>query len=258
MERSGTLLAASAVIIIAVLLGALALSFMSLSSVNDELEHYQEQYQEQQRQVSLVVKALHMQDTQAARAFWASANQDAYRELQNQGITIEADYIDTPYYTAVLDPADPYATILGPQGNAVPGEVIVGIGQYFTDNMTRASGWSANYRVNATTHEVLGFTASLAQQIAYENYVNTLSKDIYLKLGVSADAVQRFDPVTLDTSYLPETGTWLDVTEYRYKFHNTDVPVYLTVKTYINGSTAEVTGVDVSQPYYSTVSTIIH
>jgi hypothetical protein len=30
------------------------------------------------------------------------------------------------------------------------------------------------------------------------------------------------------------------------------------VKTYVNGSTGAVTGVEVSQPYYTTVSPIIH
>jgi hypothetical protein len=254
MERTGTLLVVAVAAVIVVLLGALALSYMSLSSANDELEHYREQ----QRQTSLAITALHQQDMQAARSWWIAADQAAYRELQRQGISVEADYIDTPYYTAVLDPADPYATSLGPRGNAEPGEVIVGLGQYYLDNMTRASGWSANYRLNATTHEVFGFTASLAQRIAYDHYVRTLSPGIYQALGVSSDAVSGFFPATLDTSYLPETGTWLDVTEYRYNFRNTDKPAYLTVKTYVNGSTSTVTGVEVSQPYYTTASTIIH
>jgi hypothetical protein len=254
MERTGTLLAVAAAVVIVVLLGALALSFMSLSSANDELKHYREQ----QRQISLAMMALHMQDMQAARSWWISSNQAAYRELQGQGITVEADYVDTPHYTVVLDPADPYATSVGPRGNAEPGEIIIGLGQYYTDNMTKASGWSANYRLNTTTREVLGFTASLAQRIAYDNYVSALSPGIYGNLGVSADAVSGFFPATLDTSYLPETGTWLDVTEYRYNFRNTDKPAYLTVKTYVNGSTGAVTGVEVSQPYYTTASTIIH
>jgi hypothetical protein len=253
MERTGTLLAVAAAVILVVLLGALALSLMSLSMANDELQHYREQ----QRQTSLAIMALHMQDMQAARAWWISTDQAAYRELQQQGMTVEADYVDTPYYTAVLDPADPYATTIGPKGDAGPGEVIVGLGQYFAENKTRA-GWLANYRVNATTHEVIGFTASLASRIALGNYENTLAHGIYQNLGVSSDAVQGAYPVTLDTSYLPERGDWLDVTEYRYRFRNTDKPAYLTVKTYVNGSTGEVTGVEVSQPYYTTVSTIIH
>jgi type II secretory pathway pseudopilin PulG len=254
MERTGTLLTVTAAIIIVVLLGALAMSFMSLSSANDELDHYREQ----QKQTAQAIMSMHLQDMQAARSWWTSTNQADYRELQNQGITVEADYIDTPYYTAVIDPANPYATTIGPRGNAEPGEIIVGLGQYFTDNMTRASGWSANYRINATTREVLGFTASLAQRIAYDNYVNVLSEDIYQNLGVSADSIKGFCPVTLDTSYLPETDAWLDVTEYRYSFKITDQPAYLTVKTLINGSTAKVIYAEVSQPYYTTVSTVIH
>jgi hypothetical protein len=253
MERTGMLLTAAAVIIIVVLLAALALSFMSLSSANDELNHYREQ----QRQISLALMALHQQDMQAARSFWIAAHPAEYRELQGQGLTVEADYIDTPYYTALLDPADPYAASVGPRGNAEPGEIIVGLGTYYVDNMSR-SGSLADYRMNATTREITGFTASLAQRIAYDNYVSALAPGIYGNLGVSADAVQRFDPATLDTSYLPETGTWLDVTEYRYSFRNTDKPAYLTVKTYVNGSTGAVTGVEVSQPYYTPISTIIH
>jgi hypothetical protein len=254
MERTRTLLILAAAAVFTVLLCALAVSYMSLSSANDELKHYREQ----QRQVSLAIMALHMQDMQAAKSWWASTHQAEFRQLQDDGITVEADCIDTPGYTAVLDPADPYAINLGPAGNAEPGEVIVGLGQYFADNMTKASGWSASYRLNATTRVVSGFTASLAQQIAYDNYVSGLSKNIYSNLGVTADAVTGFYPVTLDTSYLPETGTWLDVTEYRYGFRNTDKPAYLTVKTYLNGSTGEVRDVEVSQPYYTTASTIIH
>jgi hypothetical protein len=208
MERTATLLTVAAAVVIAVLLAALALSFLSLSSANDQLNHYKAQ----QRQTSLALMALHQQDMQAARSWWISTNQAAYRALQGQGITVEADYIDTPLYTVVLDPADPYATTVGPRGNAEPGEIIVGLGQYFADNLTRASGWSASYRLNATTRDVLGFTASLAQRIAYDNYMDTLSVNIYGTLGVSADAVSGSFPVTLDTSYLPETGTWLDVT----------------------------------------------
>ena len=254
MERTGRLLLVAAAVAVVVLLGALALSFMALSSANDELTHYKEQ----QRQTSLALSSLHRQDMEAARAWWISANPAEYRRLQDEGITVEADYVDTPYYTVLLDPADPYATSVGPKGNAEPGEIIVGIGQYFADNLTKASGWFADLRLNATTHEAIGFTASLAQRIAYDNYEATLAKGISVNLGVSADAVSGAFPVTLDTSYLPETGTWLDVTEYRYNFRNTDKPAYLTVKTYINGSTGAVTGVEVSQPYYTTVSAIIH
>jgi hypothetical protein len=253
MERTGMLLTVVATVIILVLLASLAYSFMALSSANDEPSHYREQ----QRQTSLALMALHQQDLQAARSFWIAANPAEYRELQGQGLVVEADYIDTPYYTVILDPTNPYATSVGPRGNAEPGEIIVGLGMYYADNMSR-SGSLADYRMNATTREVLGFTASLAQRIAYDNYVSALATGIYSNPGVATDAVQRFDPATLDTSYLPETGTRLDVTEYRYTFRNTDKPAYLTVKTYINSSTGTVTGIEVSQPYYTPISTIIH
>lgn len=254
MERSKQLLIMAAAVAIAVLLGALAVSYVSLQEAQDELK----QYKEQQRQTALALMAEHMQDMQAARSWWISTHQDEYRQLQQEGITVEADFIDSQYYTAVLDPANPYYVSIGPPGYAEPGELIIGLGQYFAGNMTKASGWSASYRLNATTREVTGFTASLAETIAYDNYVDSLSGGIYNKLGVSPSAILGFSAVTLDTSYLPETGTWLDVTEYRYNLRNTDVPVYLEIKTYINGSTAEVNGVDVSQPYYSTRATILH
>ena len=110
MERTGMLLTTAAAVVVIVLLAALALSFMSLSSANDELNHYREQ----QRQISLALMALHQQDMQAARSWWIAANPAEYRELQGQGLTVEADYIDTPYYTAILDPANPYAASVGP------------------------------------------------------------------------------------------------------------------------------------------------
>ncbi|OPY29301.1 MAG: hypothetical protein A4E28_00984 [Methanocella sp. PtaU1.Bin125] len=254
MERSKQLLIAAAAAAIVVLLGALAVSYQSLQAAQDELK----QYKEQQRQTALAVMAVHMQDMQAARSWWISAHQDEYRQLQQDGITVEADFIDTEHYTAVLDPANPYQVSIGPPGNAEPGELIIGLGQYYADNMTRASGWSASYRLNATTQEVAGFTASLAESIAYDHYVDSLSGGVYNNLGVSPSAILGFSAVTLDTSYLPETGTWLDVTEYRYNLRNTDVPVYLEIKTYVNGSTGEVTATEVSPPYYSTRAPIIH
>ena len=254
MERSKQFLIIAAAVAIVVLLGALAVSYMSLQAAQDELE----QYKEQQRQTALAVMAEHMQDMQAARSWWISTHQDEYRQLQQDGITVEADFIDSQYYTAVLDPGNPYYVSIGPPGNAEPGELIVKLGQYFADNMTPASGEIASYRLNATTHEVTGFTASLAQRIAYDNYVDNLAPGIYGNLGISSSAIMGFSAVTLDTSYLPETGTWLDVTEYRYNLRNTDVPEYLEIKTYINASTAGVNRVEISQPYYSTRATIIH
>ncbi len=254
MDRSKQLLIIAVAVAIVVLLGALAMSYMSLQAAQNELK----QYKEQQKQTALAVMAEHMQDMQAARSWWISTHQDEYRQLQLDGITVEADFIDSQYYTAVLDPADPYYVSIGPPGNAEPGELIIWLSKYFSDNMTAASGEIASYRLNATTHEVTGFTASLAQNIAYDNYVDNLAPGIYGNLGVSQSAILGFSKVTLDTSYLPETGVWLDVAEYRYNLRNTDVPEYLEIKTYINASTAGVDGVEISQPYYSTRATIIH
>jgi hypothetical protein len=254
MERSKQFLIVAAAAAIVVLLGALAMSYMSLQAAQDELK----QYKEQQRQTALAVMAEHMQDMQAARSWWISTHQAEYRQLQQDGITVEADYIDSQYYTAVLDPADPYYVSIGPAGNAEPGELIVKLSKYFADNMTLASGEIASYRLNATTHEVTGFTASIAQTIAYDYYLDNLAPGIYSSLGISPSAILGFSEVTLDTSYLPETGTWLDVAEYRYNLRNTDVPEYLEIKTYINASTAAVKNVEISQPYFSTRATIIH
>ena len=253
MERSKQFLIIAAAAAIIVLLGALAMSYMSLQAAQDELK----QYKEQQRQVALAVMAEHMQDMQAARSWWISTHQADYRQLQQEGITVEADFIDSQYYTAVLDPADQYYVSIGPPGNAEPGELIVKLSQYFVDNMTQASGEIASYRLNATTHEVAGFTASLAQRVAYDNYVNNLAAGIYSNLGIAPSAILGFSEVTLDTSYLPETGTWLNVAEYRYNLRNTDVPEYLEIKTYINASTAGVDSVEISPPYFSTKSTTV-
>jgi hypothetical protein len=136
--------------------------------------------------------------------------------------------------------------------------VIVSLGQYYEENMSRVSDWSASYRINVSTGTVAGFTASVAQTAAYDYYVGHLAGSIDQRLGVSQYVVQGFSPLSLDVSYLQDRGVWQDVTEYKYILRNTDKPVYLTIKTYVNGSTGVAEGVDVSAPYYSTVATTIH
>ena len=136
MERSKQFLIIAAAVAIVVLLGALAMSYMSLQAAQNELK----QYKEQQRQTALAVMAEHMQDMQAARSWWISTHQDEYRELQAGASRWRRTSSTTPYYTAVLDPANPYYVSIGPPGNAEPGELIIGLGQYFADNMTAASG----------------------------------------------------------------------------------------------------------------------
>jgi len=254
MDRTRLLLAGAAGALIVVLLAALAVSYMSMSSQSDQLASYQQQ----QRQMARAIVLEHMADMQTAVSFWTSTHPDDYRTLQDEGITVEADYIDTPYYSAVLDPADPYYVSVGPTGEAKPGEVIVGLGQYFAGNLTKAGSWSASYKINSSTGEVEGFTASLAQSIAYDYYTSEIAPGIESRLGIAPGVVQGTSAVTLDTSYMPETGTWLDVTEYRYSLRNTNQPEYLKITTYINGSSGQVTGADFSLPYYTTESPIMH
>ena len=120
--------------------------------------------------------------------------------------------------------------------------------------MTRVPGWMAIYQVNHTDHTVSGITSIVAENVAYDHYASELNPTIYQQLGVSKDTVLGFTQQTIDCSYLNTTGEWLDVSEYRYSFRNTDVKTYLLVKTYVNGSTQQVTSADVSQPYFSSVT----
>lgn len=240
--------------IILVLLIVCALNYLSLQSANQELEHYRQQ----QKQIATAVMADYLQDMQAAKLAWAQAHRDEYRALNNEGIIVEADYVSTPYYSAVLDPANPYYVIMGPAGDVEAGEVKIGLGQYYQDNYTRASGWTVTYVVNRTTHDVAGFTASLIQTVAYDNYIDNVQPGIASQLGIAEGTITADSPVTLDTSYLAANNTWIDVTEHKYWLKNTDVTPYLLVKTYVNGSTEQVTGVDISRPYYTSKATILH
>ena len=148
--------------------------------------------------------------------------------------------------------------ILGPPGDVEAGDVKIGLGQYYDGNYTRASGWSVTYVVNRSTHNVAGFTASLVQNIAYKNYVDNVQPDIHTRLGVARGSVTGDSAVTLDTSYMAGSNTWIDVTEHKYWLKNTDVNPYLTIKTYVDGNTEQVTGVDISRPYYTSQARILH
>ena len=133
-------------------------------------------------------------------------------------------------------------------------DVLVYLGQYYKDNMTRVPGWMAIYEVNHTDHSVSGITSIVAENLAYDHYAKELNPTIYQHLGVSKDSVLGFTQQTIDCSYLNATGEWLDVSEYCYSLRNTDVKTYLLVKTYINASAQQVTSADVSQPYFSSVT----
>ena len=113
-------------------------------------------------------------------------------------------------------------------------DVLVYLGQYYEDNMTRVPGWMAIYQVNHSDHTVSGITSIVAENMAYDHYASELNPTIYQQLGVSRDTVLGFTQQTIDCSYLNATGEWLDVSEYCYSFRNTDVKTYLLVKTYVN------------------------
>lgn len=254
MDRKKQLLYAATAAIFIVMLVACALNYLALQSANQELEHYRQQ----QREISRAVMADYLPDMQAAKMAWVEAHPDEYRALNNEGFVVEADYVSTPYYSAAIDPADPYHMVIGPSGDVEAGSVKIGLGQFYDGNYTRASGWSVTYVVNHTTHSVGGFTASLIQTVAYNHYINDVQPEIHVPLGVAEGSVTGDSPVTLDTSYMADSNTWIDVTEHKYWLKNTDVTPYLLVKTYVNGSTEQVTGVDISRPYYTSKATILH
>jgi hypothetical protein len=184
--------------VILVLLIVCALNYLALQSANQELEHYRQQ----QKEIATAIMADYAPDMQAARLAWIQAHQDEYRTLNNEGIIVEADYVSTPYYSAVLDPASPYYVIVGPAGDVEAGQVKIGLGQYYQGNYTRASGWTVTYVVNRSTHNVAGFTASLIQTVAYDNYIANVQPGIAGHLGVAEGTITGDSPVTLDTSYL--------------------------------------------------------
>jgi hypothetical protein len=240
-------------IIISVLFLMNVFNFLSLKSLEKELEIYRAQ----DKELAKVIRYENILDMEAAKRAWISANVEEYGSLQDEGITIEADTIMTSSYTALLDPGDSSFVSIGSRpGTIEPGEALIGLGKYYADNLTRHSGWTSIYRVNRTTHKVAGVTSSVIQNIAYENYVKYLNDGIYDSLGVSKDTVIGFNPITIDTTSIPGTDTWLDVTEYRYQLKNTNVASYLLIKTIVNATTEKVESVDISRPYFESVSGI--
>ena len=255
MDRNRQLIFAAIAAVVLVLLIACGLNYLALQTANQELDHYKKQ----QKEIAKAITADYLVDMQAAKMTWVQAHQDEMKALNNEGIGLEADYVETPYYSAALDPANPYYVNIGPAGGDVEsGQVKIGLGQYYDSNSTSASGWSVTYVVNRTTHHVAGFTASLIQTIAYNNYVANVAPGINTQLGVADGMVTGESPATLDTSYMAESDTWIDVTEHKYWLKNTDLTQYMTIKTYVNGSTEQVTGVDISRPYYTSQATVMH
>ncbi|HTY91681.1 MAG TPA: hypothetical protein VMC84_10940 [Methanocella sp.] len=250
MERRRLYVYAAALVALLVLLVVSVAEYLDIASLNQQLGVYQKQ----QKELSRVLLEEHARDMEAARSAWTEANPQEYVALKNEGITVEADSIMTDAYTVVLDLQDSSgARVDSTAGGTAPGEAVVYLGQYYDDNMTRVPGWEASYTVNTTTHAVTGLTSLLVQNIAYEYYTSRLAPDICLSLGVSNGSVTGSTARSIDCSQL-DTGDWMDVTEHKYSLRNVDLREFLLIKTYVNASTQGVTGVDVSKPYYDSVT----
>jgi hypothetical protein len=253
MERNEIYAYAVAFIVLAVLLIIAVSEYYTIASLNDQLSLYKKQ----QREFSRIVTAEYLGDMEAARHAWITSNQRDHVSLQNQGISVEADSIKTQGFTIVLDLQDPSMTrVDSMHGDIPPGEAVVYLGQYYQDNMTRVPGWEVSYTVNTTTHAVSGLTPLLIQNVAYQYYTSVLAPGIYANLGVANGSVTGFNARSIDSSYLPDSGNWLEVSEYRYTLKYSDLKPYLLVKTYVNASDESVASVDISKPYYDSVTGI--
>jgi len=251
MERKSLYAYAVIFIALAVLLTVAASNYYTIASLNEQLSLYKKQ----QGDLTRIISARYLGDMDAARRAWIAAHQGEYIALQNQGICVEADTLRASDFTAVFDLQDPSLTrVDATRGDVAPGEVVVYLGQYYLDNMTRASGWTVSYTVNTTTHAVSGFTSTLIQDAALDYYNSELAPFIYEKLGVANGTVSGYSQRSIDCSYLPESGNWMDVTEYKYSLKYGSLTPYLLIKTYVNATDGAVVGVDVSRPYYDSVT----
>lgn len=251
MERKQLFVYIAIFIVMAVLLVIVISDYYTIRSMSGQLDIYKKQQQE----LSSVITAQYLGDISAAKRAWMLANQDEYIALQNQGISVEADTLQTPGYTVVFDLQDPSGTLVYPAaGDVSAGEAVVYLGEYYQSNMTRIPGWTASYSVNMTTHAVDALTPALIESIAYQYYAKSLAPSIYQTLGVSNDTVQGAVQRTIDCSYVADSGTWIDVSEYRYTLRNTDLAPYLLVKIYVNATTQQVDSYGISMPYYSSVT----
>ena len=249
MERRQLYIYAGIAVIFLVLLVVAVVDYSSWQSANARIDHYNKL----QKELSKAITYQYSADMDAAVRAWTQANQREYMDLQNQGIAIVPDTIRAENFLAVLDPKDQSNIDLQSMPDSTQ-NVLVYLGQYYEDNMTRVPGWMTIYEVNHSDHSVSGITSIVAENIAYDHYMSELNPTIYQPLGVSKDTVLGFTQQTIDCSYMNTTGQWLDVSEYRYSLRNTDVKSYLLIKTYINASTQQVDTTDVSQPYFSSVT----
>ncbi len=249
MKRKSLYAYAILFIALAVLLVVAASNYYTIASLNDQLGFYKKQ----QGELVHIIYSQYIGDMVAARKAWITSHQSEYIALQSQGIRVEADTIKTKDFTAIFDLQDFTMThVDATEGEVAPGDVVVYLGQYYLENMTRASGWTVSYTVNTTTHAVSGFTSTLVQDAAQAYYARELAPSICQKLSVSDGAVVGHSQHTVDCSYL-DTGNWMDVTEHKYTLKYGGLTPYLLVKTYVS-ATGEVEGVDVSMPYYESVT----
>jgi hypothetical protein len=225
--------------------------YYSIGSMGGQLDTYKQQQQE----YSGIIASQYANDMNAAVQAWGTANTQENVSLQDQGITVEADTIETQTFTMVLDLQAPAATSIsmGP-GNVDPGDVLVYLGEYYQANMTRVPGWISSYEVNTTTHTVVGLTPMVIESIANEYYSNELAPTMDQVLGVSAGTITGTEQRTIDCSYLSDSDTWLYVSEYKYILRNTQLAPYVLIKTYVNATSQQVTSDDISPPYYDSVT----
>ncbi len=250
MERRRLYEYAAIAIAVAVLFIVAVAEYYDIASLGGQLDVYKKQ----QHELSRVFTLEHAADMDAARSAWTAANRPEYIALQNEGIVIQADSVQTSAYTVVFDLKDPSLTrVDSTAGDVAPGEAEVYLGQYYGENMTRVPGWEASYTVNTTTHAVTGLTPLLIQNIAFDYYTKELAPTIYTSLGVAEGAVTGSTSRSIECSLL-DSGVWQDVTEYKYSLKNVNQREYLLIKTYVNASTQAVTGTDISKPYFDSVT----
>lgn len=250
MERNQLYTYAIILIVIVVLLIVCVADYFSIQSTGQQLD----QMKRQQQELVKIITSGHMGDMDAAKRAWAMANQDEYISLQNQGISVEPDGLATSEYTAAMDLRNPsQSTLEVLPSDVAPGEVVVYLGKYYDANMTRVSGWVASYVVDSTDHKVTGLTSALVQSIAYDYYSKNVAPTAYQLLGVSADTVMDTSQHHIDCSYIGN-DTWMDTAEYRYRLKNTDVVSYMLVKVYVNATTQQAESVDVSKPYFNSLT----
>ena len=226
-------------------------NYYTIGSMSGQLNTYEKQ----QQVFTGVVTSQYAADMNAAVQAWEDSNVQENVTLQSQGIAVEADTIETSSFTLVLNMQDPSAASISmAPGSVDPGTVLVYLGEYYQANQTRIPGWASSYVVNTTTNTVAGLTPMVIESVAYEYYTDQIAPTMDLVLGVSGGTITGAEQRTIDCSYVSDTGTWLYVSEYKYVLRNTQVAPYVLIRTYVNATSQQVTGYDISKPYYDSVT----